>query len=182
MYRCVSFQQLCYPGTHVSRHRARGATTSHDTTLYNPNIPWNDVYQDFPRRRRPHHNTLEHCTTSPTIEHHHTDKGIRSRMITRPKKKTRVLRRSNLVFFLSSWQRRAGSRWTRVRSARSSLVEWSGGHRCGPRARPMTPRPARPAHFLAACWMRPAAVALEALAGLDVRRALGADDYDLTIV
>ncbi|CAH0713473.1 unnamed protein product, partial [Brenthis ino] len=73
---------------------------------------------DFPRWRRPHHTTLEHCTMNPPIEHHHTytfpnDNAAKQ-------KKTGVLRRS-WYFFVESWQRRAGGR-TDARSVRAALI------------------------------------------------------------
>lgn len=80
-------------------------------------------------------------------------------MITQPnKKKPGVLRRSNLVFFLESWQRR---RRTRVQLQHRSLAECGSGHHCESVGCPMTPRPARPAHILAACWMNFAAVVFQ---------------------
>lgn len=80
----VNYYSVTITGDSNTEHvidAARGNATSHDTSELR-DVPWNDVYQDFPRRRRPNHNTL-HCTESPPIapiEHHHSDKGYTLRV------------------------------------------------------------------------------------------------------
>ena len=109
------------------------------------------------------YNTTQHIHLRRTISQTDKDLNTRSRMITRPnKKKTGGPKKveSGIFFSGKSWQRRTFAGRTRVRLARRSLVECDGGHHCESRVRPMTPRPARPAHILSACWMDFAAVVL----------------------